>query len=55
MGAGRNGDCVRGHAYETGGPGHLELGHCGSAAMDGMIRVYDNVEGKDVTDGTSRT
>lgn len=55
MGAGRNGDCVRGHAYEAGGPGHLELGHCGSAAMDGMIRVYDNVEGKDVTDGTSRT
>lgn len=55
MGAGRNGDCVRGKAYEPNGPGHLELGHCGSVARDGMIVVYQNAESKDVSDGTSNT
>lgn len=55
MGSGRNGDCVRGSLYEDGGPGHLELSHCGSANRDGMITVFEHVEGKSATDGTSNT
>ena len=55
MGAARNGDCMRGKRHEPDGPGHLELGHCGTAAWDGAIIAFEDVRMKDMTDGTSQT
>ncbi|QDT67280.1 hypothetical protein MalM25_01770 [Planctomycetes bacterium MalM25] len=55
MGAARNGHCMRGSAFEPGGPGHLELNHCGTAAWDGVIVAFNDVRMKDITDGTSHT
>ena len=56
MGVGKNGDCLRGHAYEPEGPGYMrDTTHCGAATQDGMIIAYGNVELQSATDGTSQT
>lgn len=55
MGSARNGDCVRGSKYEPNGPGSLELAHCGTVALDGIVIPFKHVAMKDITDGTSQT
>lgn len=55
MGPARNGDCMRGHVHESGGPGHLELSQCGTVALDGVIIPFRNIRPRHVTDGTSNT